>query len=81
MTKEVFCKFYGAFETFISQEVNGEYCFNACCSFVDYCGGYCLILHPTCIMWGRELIFLGSLAEQLTVSNVCDFREGTITFF
>ena len=81
MTKEIFIQFYDLFATFIRQEVNGDYVMNASCLFVDYCGGYCLELHPDCLMWGSDLSFMHALAERFCLSMCVRFNDGVINIY
>lgn len=80
MTKDLFIQFYDLFTSLVKQEVNGEYCMNASCMMVDYCGGYCLEIRPNCLMWGSELSFMCALAERFCLSMRVRMYDGVITF-
>lgn len=45
---------------------------------IDYCGGYELELHPSRLVWAREIICLCSMAERLCLSVECRFYDGSI---
>lgn len=80
MTKETFIQFYDVLTSLVKQEVNHEYCMNASCMMVDYCGGYCLVLRPSCLIWGGELAFMSALAERFCVSMRVVIYDGMIEF-
>lgn len=78
MTKKEFSHFYYFFTSLIKQEVNDQYVMNASCHLVDYCGGYELELHPSCLMWGSELTLLSSLCDRFAVSLEVHLYDGKI---
>lgn len=81
MTKEMFSKFYDIFTSLIKQEVNDQYVMNASCRLVNYCGGYELELHPSCLMWGKELVLLSSLCDRFAISMEVMLCNGTISIY
>lgn len=81
MTKDLFIEFYDLFTSLVKQEVNDEYCMNASCMMVDYCGGYCLEIRPNCLMWGDEMSILDALSRRLCVSMQIRMYEGVINFY
>ena len=81
MTKDLFVQFFDVFTSFIKQEVNGDFCMNASCAFVDFCGGYCLELHPDCLMWGSEFSFMNALAERLCLQMQVRMYDGVILVY
>lgn len=81
MTKSDFIRLYDGFESFIKQEVNGEYCWNAICSFGENLDSYELLLHPSCLVWGSEMAFLSSLADRLYISMTFKPWRSEIRFF
>ena len=78
MTKEIFIQFYDLFTSLVKQEVNDEYCMNASCMMVDYCGGYSLELRPDRLMWGSELSLMYALAERFCLQMCVRFYDGVI---
>lgn len=80
MTKDVFIKFYDLFTSLVKQEVNDEYCMNASCMMVDYCGGYCLEIRPDCLMWGSEFSLMYALAERFCLQMRVRMCDGVIRF-
>ena len=81
MTKVQFRKFYWLFTSLIKQEVNGHYVMNASCRLIDYCGGYQLELHPSCLMWGSEFVLLSSLCDKLALSMEVTLYDGKISIY
>lgn len=81
MTKEKFSKVYDLFTSLIKQEVNDQYVMGASCRFVNYCGGYSLVLRPSCLLWGKELALLSSLCDNLAISMEVYFDEGRIIIY
>lgn len=81
MTKEMFSKFYDLFTSLINQEVNGQYVMNASCHLVDYCGGFELVLNPSCLMWGSELALMSSLCDRLAISMEVSICNGQIRIY
>lgn len=80
MTKDLFIQFYDLFTSLVKQEVNNEYCMNASCMMVDYCGGYVLEIRPDCLLWGDEVSLLASLAHKFCVSMEICMYDGVIHF-
>lgn len=81
MTKEMFCKFYRLFTSLVKQEVNDEYVMNASAHLVDYCGGYVLELHPSCLMWGKEFVLLEALCDRFALSMEITLYNGKISIY
>lgn len=81
MSKENFIQFYNVFTSLIKQEVSGDYCMNASCLMIDYCGGYCLVLRPNCLLWGSELVLMEALAHRFLVTMNVVIYDGVIEFY
>lgn len=81
MTKDVFSEFYDMFTKLVKQEVAGAYVMNASAGFVNYCGGYELVLRPSCIMWGPEIALLSALCEKYCLSCVINLQLGSINVY
>lgn len=80
MTKDLFIQFYDLFTSLVKQEVNDEYCMNASCMMVDYCGGYCLEIRPDCLLWGAELSLMYALADRFCLQMRVSLYDGVISF-
>lgn len=81
MTKEVFCEFYPIFQYCVKQEVNGQYVMNASTRLVNFCGGYVLELHPSCLMWGKEIALMEALCDKFCLSMEITLYDGRISIY
>lgn len=81
MTKNEFIEFYEIFIKVVKQEVSGEYCMNASAEFVDYCGGYTLVLCPECIMWGAEISMIHALCEKFCHTLEINMLRGSLAIW
>lgn len=78
MTKDAFIKFYDLFTQVIKQGIGDEYCMNASAKFVNYCGGYALELHPSCLLWGDEIVLLQGLCHRFNHSLEIHMQSGLL---
>lgn len=81
MTKNEFIEFYDVFTRLVKQEVNGQYCMNACADLVDYCGGYSLVLRPDMLLWGQEVSLINALCEKFCHTLEINMERGKLTIW
>ena len=78
MTKAEFIKMFWLFERVISSDSEDLLSYAPSAHLIDHCGGYELELHPSRLLWDRELTCLCSLADKLCHSVECRFYDGSI---
>lgn len=78
MTKKEFQKMFQLFADVVTRDVEDLMSYAPSAHLIDHCGGYELELHPSQIMWDREISCLCTLADHLTHSVECRFYDGSI---
>lgn len=78
MTKKEFWKMFHLLAGVVVRDKEELFSYAPSAHFIENCGGYELELHPSRIMWDREIICLCSLADRMCCSVECRFWEGTI---
>lgn len=78
MTKVEFMKMFHFFKCFISSDSEDLLSYAPSAHLIDHCGGYELELHPSRLMWDKELSCLCSLADKLCHSVEFRFYNGSI---
>lgn len=66
------------FADVITDDRDDLFSFAPSAHLIDHCGGYELELHPSSIVWDKEIICLCSMADNLCCSVECRFPEGLI---
>lgn len=78
MTKEKFERMFWLFVDVIAYDGDDVNSYAPSAHLIDNCGGYELELHPTRIMWEREMICLCSMADRLCLAVENRFYNGSI---
>ncbi len=78
MTKKEFCKMFHLFSGVVVRDKEDLFSYEPSAHLIENCGGYELVLHPSCILWDREIICLCSMADMMCRSVECRFWEGKI---
>lgn len=78
MTKNEFKKMFGLFAYVVARGHEDVLSYAPSAHLIDNCGGYELELHPSQLMWDREITCLCSMADMMTHSVECRFYDGTI---
>lgn len=78
MTKKEFEKMFRLVRDVVARDEEDLFDFVPSVHLIDHCGGYELELHPSFIMWERNMICLCAMADQLCFSVECRFWEGKI---
>ena len=78
MTKAEFMKMFQLFKSVVPSDSEDLLSYAPSAHFIDNCGGYELELHPSRLMWDREIISLCSMAARLCHSVECRFYSGSI---
>lgn len=78
MTKEKFMQMFGLFSYVVAGGHEDVLSFSPSAHFIDNCGGYELELHPSMLMWERDMICLCAMADKLCLSVECRFYNGSI---
>lgn len=71
-------KMFQLFKSVISDNSEDLLSYAPSAHLIDHCGGFELVLHPSRIMWDRDLSCLCSLAGKLCHSVECRFYDGSI---
>lgn len=78
MTREEFEKMFLLFVDVIARESADVYSYAPSAHLIENCGGYEFELHPSLIVWEKEMICLCSIANQMCCSVECRFWNGSI---
>ena len=78
MTKKEFETMFRLFRDVVVRDNEELFSYAPSACFIGNCGGYELELHPSLIMWEREITCLCSMAERLCFSVECRFWQGMI---
>lgn len=78
MTKKEFMKMFRLFADVITRDKEDLISYAPSAHLIENCGGYELELHPSQLMWDREIECLCSMADMLTHSVECRFYDGSI---
>lgn len=78
MTKDGFMMMFRLFADVITRDENDLFSYAPSAHLIDHCGGFELELHPSLIMWDREISCLCTMADKLCHSVECRFHEGLI---
>ena len=78
MTKAEFMKMFQLFKSVVPSDSEDLLSYAPSAHFIDNCGGYELELHPSSLMWDKEIICLCSMADRLCHSVECRFYSGSI---
>jgi hypothetical protein len=78
MTKAEFMKMFRLFKCVIPCDNDDLFSYAPSAHLIDHCGGYELELHPSRIMWDREISCLSMIADKLSHSVECRFYNGSI---
>lgn len=78
MTKDEFKMMYRLFADVITRDREDLFSYAPSAHLIDHCGGYELELHPSLIMWDREITCLCAMADRLCHSVECKFWNGSI---
>lgn len=78
MTKAEFMKMFQLFKCVIPRDSDDLFSYAPSAHLIDYCGGYELELHPSRIMWDRDIACLSLMARMLCLSVECRFYDGSI---
>ena len=68
MTKKEVMKFSRLFNEMVQREVNGKPHIKWHVDRCDCCGGYCVIINNTSLLFGSDLVCINSIAESLCCS-------------
>lgn len=68
MTKKQVMKFSRLFNEMVQKEVNGMPYIKWHVDRYDGCGGYCVIINNTALLFGSDLVCINSIAESLGCS-------------
>ena len=78
MTKKEFKKMFDLFCGVVARDKEEVLSYTPSAHLIENCGGYELELHPSRIMWDREMTCLCAMADRLCQSVECRFWEGII---
>lgn len=78
MTKDEFKTMFRLFADVITDDKDDLFSYAPSAHFIDNCGGYELELHPSKIMWDKEISCLSLMADNLCCSVECRFFNGSI---
>lgn len=78
MTKAKFMKMYILFSNVVSSDRDDLLSYAPSAHLIDHCGGYELELHPSRIIWDKDLVCLCGIADKLCLSVQCEFYNGSI---
>lgn len=81
MTKDVFITLWKRIEPIVTKHVNGEIAIECDCEFIDYVGGYQLNIHPKCLLFTNDLVFVLMACEILCCCPSLDFEVGSISVY
>lgn len=75
MNRQEFETLWSELTPVLSLTVNDSVQLLASAHFIDHCGGLEMWLKPQCLMWGRELAFIDSVANIHCLSVEFDFLD------
>lgn len=78
MTKAEFQKMFQLFKCVIARDSDDLLSFAPSAHLIEHCGGYELELHPSRIVWDKDVACLSLIADKLCCSVECRFRDGSI---
>ncbi|MBO5677574.1 MAG: hypothetical protein J6S02_05525 [Bacteroidaceae bacterium] len=78
MTKKEFEKMFRLFRDVVVSDEEDLLAYSPSAHFIENCGGYELELHPSRIMWEREIVCLCALADRMCCSVESRFWQGSI---
>lgn len=78
MTKKEFEKMFRLFRDVVVCDKEDLVSYTPSAHLIENCGGYELELHPSRIMWDREIQCLCAMADRLCNSVECRFWQGVI---
>ena len=78
MTKTEFMKMFHIFKCVVCRDSEDFFSYSPSAHLIDHCGGYELELHPSRIMWEKDLVCLCGLADKMCFAMECKFYNGSI---
>lgn len=78
MTKQEFHKVFCYVRLLVVRDEDEFISMHPSAHLVDHCGGYELELHPSYLMWEREVALLAMIVERLSFSAEFLFHKGMI---
>lgn len=78
MTKEKFERMFWLFVDVIAYTGDDVISYAPSAHLIGNCGGFELELHPSRLMWDKEVVCLCTMADRLCLSVECRFYNGTI---
>lgn len=78
MTKKELWKMFHLFAGVVVRDKDDLFSYAPSVHLIDHCGGYELELHPTFIMFERDIMSLCAMADKLCHTVECRFYDGSI---